>query len=183
MQQLLSDRAAAFAANDPVAGLCWVADVDDGEAHVRTLVLRELDGQLALFGNASSRKWLNWQNQTIRLAIYLPSQNVQYRLACAGEELAPELVHSSWLQRPAVPKQLDWLYQRRPQSSPIESRERLTEELEEIGAPKAAPDSARGLSLSPFEIERLDLGTASGIHDRRLYTLTGERWSETVLVP
>ncbi|MEM7077756.1 MAG: pyridoxamine 5'-phosphate oxidase family protein, partial [Pseudomonadota bacterium] len=53
-----SDRAAAFAAEDPNAALCTVASVDaDGEPQARTLVLRNVEEQLALFINASSPKW------------------------------------------------------------------------------------------------------------------------------
>lgn len=183
LQQLLAERRAAIAANDPVAGLCWAASIEDGAAQVRTLVLRELDGQLALFINASSGKWQAWQQQPVAIAIYLPTQNLQYRLRCETSEIDPDAVHRSWLQRPAVPKQLDWLYERRPQSSPIESRQTLIEELAAIGAPQQAPQSARGIALRPSEIERLDLGTDSGVHDRRRYTRSGEGWEMTVLVP
>jgi hypothetical protein len=40
-----------------------------------------------------------------------------------------------------------------------------------------------GFFLLPSRIERLDLGQADGIHDRRRYTLGNPGWYEAVLVP
>ena len=192
LARLLEERRRAAENNDPVAGLCWAANVDAGEAQVRTLVLRELDGRLALFLNALSPKWHSWQAQTLPLALYLPTLSLQYRLRCRVEAIDAGTVHASWQQRPPVPKQLDWLYPRRPQSGAIESRQQLIDELSELGFPEVAPEHAAGLYLHPFEIDRLDLGTDNGVHDRRLYRLQDphdagpqgvRNWSETVLVP
>jgi pyridoxine/pyridoxamine 5'-phosphate oxidase len=81
---------------------------------------------------------------------------------------------------------MDWLYTRRlPQSSIIASREALLHELEtlELPEPLTAPHTASGFYLAPQVIDRLDLGMANGIHDRRRYRLGNPSWSEEVLVP
>ena len=181
-----SDRQRAFAANDAMAPLCTTANVDaTGNAQLRTLVLRDVDGQLALFINATSPKWPHLQTQ-VSLLTYWPTVNLQYRLQCHTTEVAPEIVAASWQLRPPAPKQMDWFYtQHLAQSSEIESRQVLLEQVaaQQLPDPLQAPSSARGLLLQPFVIERLDLNQDNGIHDRRFNRLQNGSWTEKVLVP
>ena len=204
--RLREDRARAAERADPMANLCVLATVDAGEPAARTMVLRDLgdfrtgaaDGQSAeapgpsglgrppgfgLFVNSTSPKVREFrQSSTVVIVVYLPSLSVQYRLRCSLDPLPEALVRASWQLRPPIPKRMDWLYEDRPQSSCIDSRGALIDRL--AGSePAAAPASAVGFALVAKTVERLDLDTPDGIHDRRRYTFTGRDWREEVLVP
>ena len=187
---LRRERAAAAAADDPMANLCVLATVAGGAPRARTLVLREVGGagelgeRFALFFNRTSPKQgeLAASAHAATLVVYLPSQSVQYRLDCALTPMPPAVVHESWQLRPPVPKRMDWLYEHHPQSSPISSRERLRALLPSE-TPASAPASALGFYIEPNAVERLDLAQDDGIHDRRRYTRVDGGWREDVLVP
>ena len=184
VRRLREERARARNLEDPYAELCALATVDShNRPQVRTLVLRDLDDRLAVFVNASSPKWPSMHR--VAALVYLASLGVQYRLDCATEPVPAELVRASWQLRGVIPKRLDWLYEQRDQSSPLESRRQLLAELEAapVSDPLAAPDTARGLYLVPHRIERLDVHHESGVHDRRRWRLAGDTWRERVLVP
>ena len=184
IQWLGEDRQRARTQQDPYADLCALATVDArGNAQVRTLVLRDLDGRLAVFVNASSPKWPHMQR--VAAVIFLASVNVQYRLACVTQPVPAGLVHELWQHRPEAPKQLDWFYRQRPQSAELMSRQQLLDELAALQAPEplVAPESARGLYLQPEAVERLDLNTDNGVHDRRHWRLVDGAWRARVLVP
>ncbi|XOV84393.1 MAG: hypothetical protein ACFHXK_04600 [bacterium] len=180
------ERAAAFAAEDPMAALCTVANVDgNGRAQLRTLVLRNVDDDLAVFINATSPKWSALQ-QSFAVQTYWPSIAIQYRLQVTSKPVAAQLVHESWQMRPDMPKRMDWLYQQHAQqSSPIESRQALITLLDGVRLPDplVAPEHASGLILVPHEIERLDLNQANGVHDRSHFQLKDNQWTVTTLVP
>ena len=180
------ERGDAFAAKDPMAPLSTVASVDaSGVPQLRTLVLRDLDGRLALFINATSPKWES-VSKACAVCTYWPSTQIQYRISATTEPVPAEIVAESWLLRPDAPKRMDWFYtQMTPQSSPIEGRDALLNSLQDLNLPDplVAPDTARGLYLNPTSIERLDLTQANGVHDRTLYTLEAEEWRVSTLVP
>ncbi|MEM7100732.1 MAG: pyridoxamine 5'-phosphate oxidase family protein [Pseudomonadota bacterium] len=181
-----ADRSAAFAAKDPMAALCSVATIDaQGHPCVRTLVLRDLEGQLALFVNASSPKWNALQEQ-FSIMTYWPSQQIQYRFMVSGDPIPHEIVAQSWDLRPAAPKRMDWFYeQMATQSTPIADRDTLLAQLDalELNEPLNAPSNARGLALNPVSVERLDLTQENGVHDRVLFARVDEHWEQRVLVP
>jgi pyridoxamine 5'-phosphate oxidase len=186
LQLFNSDRDRARAQEDAMAHLCTVANVDaNGQAQVRTLVLREIAGQLAIFVNATSPKWAHLQNGFV-LHTYWPSVQVQYRMQVSSAPLDNKTVHDSWHMRPDMPKRMDWFYeQQRVQSSPIDSREALLEQINTVQLPDPlhAPDNARGLLIQPFEIERLDLTQPEGVHDRTRFLLAKDEWQVLTLVP
>ena len=184
LRRLREDRARARELNDPYAELCALATVDSQRnPQVRTLVLRDLDERLAVFINDSSPKWPSMDR--VAAVLFLASLDIQYRLECRTEPVPAQTVKASWQLRPEIPKRLDWLYEERRQSSRLESREQLLAELAAapVPDPLVAPDSARGLYLVPHRIERLDVSHDSGVHDRRLWSLTEGAWLERVLVP
>ena len=167
-----------------MAGVAIVASVTPaGEPAARTLVLRDLDSELALFINATSPKMTEFEtSETIALVVWLPSIQIQYRLTVRLERIPVDVVHESWQLRPDPPKKMDWVYRDHPQSSEIVNRAALLDVLP-AEVPTSAPDSAVGFFLRVDQIERLDLGQANGVHDRRLYRRTETTWSEAVLVP
>ena len=174
-----------------------LASVGGGEPRVRTLVLRDVDDTVALeaapegfaatgfglFLNRTSPKFREFgESDCVAVLVYLPSLAVQYRLRCRLRPLPAQVVHESWRLRPSVPKRMDWLYERFPQSGAIGSREELVALLQGP-EPTDAPDTAVGFVLNTDSVERLDLGQEDGIHDRRRYTIAGGRWVEEILVP
>jgi pyridoxamine 5'-phosphate oxidase len=186
--QLIDDRNAARAQADPCANICTTATVDDhGHPQARTLVLREIEERLAVFGNETSPKWQEMSAaRPIAVVVWLPSLNLQYRLRCETEEIPKEIVHESWGLRPDVPKRLDWYYtNHQPQSSKLPDRETLLRQLQTLALPDplVAPATASGLYLTPQSVDRLDLNQADGVHDRRHFERVAEAWVESILVP
>ena len=166
-----------------MANLCVLATVGAERPEARTLVLRDVDHRLALFFNGHSPKAREvGHSDAVAVLVYLPSLSLQYRLHTTLTAIPPDIVHANWQYRPDVPKKMDWLYERHPQSSAIASRQALIENLPET-TPDRAPASAIGYFLAPLAVERLDLGQANGVHDRRRYTHQGEVWHERILVP
>lgn len=186
---LLSDRARAFEERDPCASLCTLANIDElGFAQARTLVLRELEARLAVFVNTTSPKWQALRQGPVSLVVWLPSQQIQYRLNCTTEEIPQQQVHDSWHLRPDAPKKMDWFYsQVAPQSSAIGDRTRLLSALSDLALPEPliAPETAHGVFLLPVRIERLYLGEDNGIHNRVLYQHdeNAGTWSQATLIP
>lgn len=187
LARLQAERSLARSREDPCANLCTLANVDaDGLPQARTVILRDLENRLAVFVNATSPKFAQLENGPLSIVIWLPSLNVQYRLAATTEPVPAALVAGSWQLRPDPPKRMDWLYTtRQAQSSPIASREALLDLLTGLELPEilSAPDTARGLYLQPSMIERLDLNQENGVHDRRRWVAGNPTWRETVLVP
>ena len=62
IEQFYADRAEAQAAQDPMAAVCCVASYDGAQVQQRTLVLRDVEGELAIFINATSPKWATLQD-------------------------------------------------------------------------------------------------------------------------
>jgi pyridoxamine 5'-phosphate oxidase len=185
---LASDRDRARRRSDPCANLCTLATVDAaGHPQARTVILRDLNGRLAIFTNETSPKWQQLElSPSLALVVWLPSVEVQYRLRCRARPVAKPVVAESWQLRPEPPKRLDWFFTRvQPQSSPIASRDSLLEQVAALvlREPLVAPRTAAGLYLEPYEVERLDLTTPEGIHDRRVYRRRFDGWHEVVLVP
>jgi len=152
---------------------------------MRTLVLRDVENHLAIFVNATSPKWRHLQTGFV-LHTYWPSVEIQYRMHVRAAPLEREVVHDSWHLRPDAPKRMDWFYEQHgEQSTPIESRATLLAKLERLDLPRPlrAPDNARGLLITPYEIERLDLTQPEGVHDRQLFTRVEAGWRRSVLVP
>ena len=181
-----AERARARAAEDPMANLCTVANVDEHQrAQLRTLVLREVGGELAVFVNATSPKW-RALTTGFAMHTFWPSVNVQYRFQVQATDVDADIVAESWQLRPDAPKRMDWFYEQHiPQSQPIASRDELLSRLAQVklNEPLTAPANARGLIMQPVHIERLDLNQPNGVHDRRAYALTEEGWVLTTLVP
>lgn len=188
LTQLFDDRALARQRDDPCANLCTAASIDlNGHPQARTLVLREIGGQLAVFGNETSPKWQEFNADTpVAIVVWLPTLQLQYRLSCRTEVVPKAIVHESWQLRPDAAKRLDWFYTtHHPQSARLPHREALLERLQSLQVPDplVAPDTAGGLFLHPRIIDRLDLDQPDRVHDRRHFELVDGVWVESVLVP
>ena len=170
-----------------MAALLSLATVSTaGRPEVRTLVLRDVQGQLAIFINRTSPKWQALQpQQTLQFMTYWPSSQLQYRFDCTFTEIESAIVHPSWRLRPESPRRLDHVYDTQaPQSTPVADRAQLlahagSVEPDQLETPTS---NAIGLFLEPECIERLDLNMQGEPHDRRRYRRTNG-WQEEVLVP
>jgi len=181
---LRADRQRARAAGDPLAGLCWLATSAGGAASVRTLVLREVDGDFAIFTNASSPKWRQLlSGAQPELLVYLPSCRAQYRLRGVLTPIAAATMAQHWQQRPDWGRRLDHAYERQAQSSELVSAELLDAIRACTDAPSAMPPGVRGLRLQATRIERLLLDDTRPPHDRRLWQHDGCLWREVLLMP
>ena len=186
IEQFKIDRSLAKAEADPYANLCVVSTVDsNGLPQSRTLVLRDVDDSLALFINKTSPKWKEFQNGIV-IQTYWASIQIQYRIRASTRAIKQDIINESWQLRPDIPKKMDWIYHLKfPQSTKIGSIKDLRNELEKIENThnlEAAPEAA-GLLLLPDQIERLDLNTPDGIHDRKLFKKINSRWSAEQLIP
>jgi pyridoxine/pyridoxamine 5'-phosphate oxidase len=186
--QLINDRNAARDQGDPCANLCTAATVDQhGHPQARTLVLREIEDRLAVFSNKTSPKWPQMSaGAAVAIVVWLPSLQLQYRLACQTEAIAEEIVHESWQLRGEVPKRMDWYYSdQQSQGSRVPDRDTLLRQLQavDLPSPLVAPATASGLYLVPHSVDRLDLNQPDGVHDRRRFELVGQAWVESILVP
>ena len=95
-------------------------------------------------------------------------------------------MHESWHLRDDPPKRMDWYYTTvQAQSSPVADRDYLLASLAALKLPEplVAPATAQGLFLRASFIDRLDLGQANGVHDRRCFEWAQDAWQESVLVP
>ena len=198
--QLANDRAQARAQGDAMANLACLATAADGQAAARMLVLRDIDDELALFYSDTSPKSAQLRNGARpELLIYLPSLNVQYRLAVRLRALPAALLNLHWQRRPEAAKRIDWFYNTvSAQSLPIASRAALQQAVAKnahSGATSLSqpPPAAGGYFLDVQAIERLHIQDTDPPHDRRRYIRIGstahaghpaqQEWQEQVLVP
>ena len=186
LQLFKLDQQAAKNQKDPYAGLCVVSTINkDMQPQSRTLVLREVEGSLAIFINKSSPKWNELKNG-IAVQTYWASTQVQYRMSVSTKPVDKKIINESWQLRPDIPKKMDRIYENGfPQSTEVSSLDQIRVETQKISSVDklTATQNATGLILIPHKIERLSLDTLDGIHDRKLYLETEEGWSESQLMP
>jgi|TARA_B110000263_G_scaffold222076_1_gene210933 pyridoxamine 5'-phosphate oxidase len=192
IERIQSDRAQARRLDDPNADLCFLALADSsGHASVRTLVLRDISEQgITLFINRTSPKWhIIDQGGDAELLIWYPSVQRQYRIRGTLTEIDAKTIATNWQRRPVGSKYLDHVYEEMgAQSSFIDSRESLTSKLADLKSSTSSddlsvPPSATGVSLNYSSIDMLDLNKEDRIHDRQLFTLTGNSWQSKVMIP
>jgi pyridoxine/pyridoxamine 5'-phosphate oxidase len=180
-----AEQQRAVAASDPMAPLVSLATVArTGQPEVRTLVLRWLNDQPALFVNATSPKWeAITAEPRVALLAYWPSLKIQYRLDGTVTPLAAEPVQRSWRMRPPVPRKLDQLYESKAaQSSVLPPSEDLASWLAATDEdPQAVPASATGLLFAAERIERLALQD-NAPHDRA-QARAAHQWQLERLMP
>jgi pyridoxine/pyridoxamine 5'-phosphate oxidase len=193
VEQIAADRDAARQLADPNADVCFLATSDaNGQAHVRTLVLRDIvDNRFGVYLSRTSPKWKQLaENDGYELLLFYPTIARQYRLSGTVQEIESAIVTSNWHMRPAGSKYMDYFYREvEPQSSSIESRQALISGIDSLKTRFPNPgdlhpsDLAAGLDLVITSIDRLDISDPDRIHDRIRYSLRKGNWVEQVLVP
>jgi len=186
---LANDRQKARASADPWANLCVLSTTDaSGDPQARVVVLRELDQRFAIFVNGTSPKHSQLPNSQRHCVLaYFASLGVQYRLTVTFESVPATIVRRSWLERPRIPKVMDWFYERvQPQSTVIASShvigERYAKLDESLPTSVEAPAAALGYFLVVEQVERLELA-GDRIHSRQRYRSEGSGWQVSELVP
>lgn len=165
------DRLRARELGDPWADLCVMASIEGESARLRVLVLRNLAEGLGVFYNGHSPKahQLDQHPQT-ELLTYYDSIKVQYRLGVELRPVSREIIEIHWPLRPQVSKQLDWLYERLPQGSPIDPSKSLQSLLLETEFHTHPPPGASGAMLEIRSIDRLRLNP-DGAHERDFFDM------------
>lgn len=192
IEEIKQSRTEARKVQDANADVCFLALASPaGEASVRTLVLRDIkENRFSLFINQSSPKsQLLSEGATYQLLLWYPSQQRQFRISGTSEPIDSASVRANWHRRPSGSKYLDYVYKEfAAQSSPLESRQQLTAEIDRLKAlhkpdDMTPPDQVTGVELVANEIEMLDLNRDDRIHDRIQFTLASGVWTSTALVP
>ena len=192
IDEIKQTRNEARKVHDANADVCFLALASpEGEASVRTLVLRDInENRFSLFINQSSPKWqLFSKGANYQLLLWYPSQQRQFRISGRSEAIDSEAVRTNWHRRPAGSKYLDYVYKEfAPQSSSLDSREALSVEIERLKSlhkpdDMTPPEEVTGVDLIANDIEMLDLNRDDRIHDRVRFTLSAGAWSSEPLVP
>ena len=192
IELVVADRTAARDSKDPNADICFLALAGpDAKASIRTLVLRDIvANKFVLFMNETSPKWRQLSaNAHYEILLWYPSQQKQYRISGSSEKLPQSIVDANWQYRPDGSKFLDYVYQEMaPQSSIIDSRQILVDEIDRIKSRYPVPNMkppryVAGIQLIAERIEVLDLNREDRIHDRRMFRLTDSGWQSRVMVP
>jgi pyridoxamine 5'-phosphate oxidase len=192
IHKLQSDRTEARKLGDTNADICFLALADSsGKASVRTLVLRDIiNNRFTLFINKSSPKWEALSGgANLELLIWYSSMQRQYRISGTTQELDPETVKMNWRRRPIGSKYLDYVYEQLgAQSTPINSRQVLTDKIKQLKSELPAddmkpPSLVAGIEIIADRIEMLDLNMEDRIHDRQIHTFDGRQWTSETLIP
>ena len=191
VEQIIADRSRARQSSDPNADVCFLATTDnDGRAHVRTLVLRDIvDNRFGIYLNKSSPKWKQLAGHNgYELLLFYPTVLRQYRLSGGIQEIEPAIVDSNWRLRPPGSKYMDYFYHDgNSQSADIESRQALITGIDSLKSRFPDPgelqptDLAAGLDLVITSIDWLDISDSNRIHHRIRFSLREGTWIEQVL--
>jgi pyridoxamine 5'-phosphate oxidase len=188
---IVLDRQRARAASDPLTDICILATAGPGSAPgVRALVLRDVgpDG-VGLLVSATSPKWEPLCSGRYECLLLWMSIHRQYRIGGGLAPMAEPRVEDYWQRKVHESRLLDLYYDRvQAQSSAIGSRAAFLAGIDglrrEHATPEAVPRPAllRGVYLVPVRIEAWR-GSPDRLHDRHLYTRSGQGWREQTLVP
>ena len=183
---LATDREEARSLNDPMVDRCILGTIDrNSKPALRTLVLREIEGQLAVFYSQSSSKHgelLNSRNRA-SLLIFLPSIGVQYRVDAKLTKVPRDIVEQHWQLKPNAAKRMDAIYERLPQSAVVDDFAAFMTIYLGTVPPRKAPLNGTGCYVEATSIERLRLRTDPEFHERALFRLGKRGWEGKWLVP
>ena len=171
--------------NDPEAMAFATADAQ-GRPSVRIVLLRRVgpDG-FGFFTNLDSRKGLELgDNPYGALAIHWKSSRKQIRAEGRVEQVSDAEADEYFGSRSRDSRIGSWASD---QSRPLESRELFEQRLEEMqkrfeGQEVPRPPRWSGYRLIPDRIEFWS-DRPHRLHERRVFMLEGDRWSEGLLYP
>lgn len=191
-----SDRELARQRRDTTAEYACFATVDtSGEPHARFVTMGAIDDDHLTFRAASSSPKLDQLRDSggYELTAYWPTVARQYRLRGTYRWVPASDFPEVYAGFPWRTKVWDWLHEELAQSAPVPERayfvdrfERCGPELERrFGSREAVPPSpSAGLvRLEPQRVEVQEIEPEHRLHDRRVLSLAGERWTQVILVP
>jgi len=190
---LLQSFQQAQASGDSNAKFCVLTTVDEGGLPVsRTVTIREIgpDGVVIYVNEQSPKVDHLRKNRNYELLFFWPSSIRQFRIRGNYEIYASDKQLQSWRDKPYVGKLYD-LFQsgEQRQSSTLSSRQEYLEKIAQLkqafpeGEDLQMPAEQLSLRFKPDYIETWFASMSDGLHDRRLYRLTGKGWRCQVLVP
>ena len=183
---LQEDRDLARVREDPCVDRCVLGTIDSqGEVQQRVLVLRDIDGQLALFYSATSAKHRELTERGFKASLltFFPTIGVQYRMSIQLHPIESNIVRDSWQFKPNAAKRMDALYRRFPQGTVVSDIEEFETLYAASVPPRQAPQHSVGYFVRPELIERLVLKTDPAMHVRERYLRQNDSWVNLRLVP
>lgn len=160
---------------------------EQGRPTSRIVLLKGIENQCFVF-------YTNYQSQKGRelatspacaLTFFWPELERQIRIEGVAARVSPETSDQYFQSRPRGSQIGAWSS---PQSSVIKDRHLLEQRVAEIEKkfqgmePLPRPHQWGGYAVAPFEIEFWQ-GRPSRLHDRIVYTLSGDQWSIHRLAP
>ncbi|HTY79140.1 MAG TPA: pyridoxamine 5'-phosphate oxidase family protein [Candidatus Bathyarchaeia archaeon] len=178
---------------DPQADVCFLVTVGaGGRPEARPVSLRDVDGDgFGLLLNERSLKWRQIETAgQCSLTILWSSVGRQYRVYGELRSMRAERLRFWWDRKGLGSRLLEHYYDAyAAQSEPVASREAFLAGIAELGRryPDAAsvppPPGLRGVCLWPTAIDVWHSSPADRLHDRRLFTRSGDGWTFETLVP
>jgi pyridoxamine 5'-phosphate oxidase len=191
--EIIDARQEARKCHDPHVDVCFLATVTaQGRPEVRAVSLRDIDAKgFGLLLNTMSPKWQQLTAGQCSLHLLWSTVRRQYRVYGHIEDMEPERLQQYWQRKGHGSRLLEYYYETfHAQSQPIPSRSYLLEGIAALTkryptkeTMPGPPETLRGVSLSPTEIDVWHGSPEDRLHDRRLYTRTDTGWSYCTLVP
>ena len=192
IDEIITERKRAREQDDPNVDVCFLSTITAaGHPTVRAISLRDIDERgFELLLNSETPKWDQLQEgKGFELLMFWHSVVRQYRIRGSIEPLEEEKTLVYWERKSLGSRLLELYYPTfERQTASVSSRQHLLENMEALKEkyPTAGdvplPDVLRGMRIVPDRIEAWH-GGRERLHERSLYTRTGEGWSVQVLVP
>lgn len=152
----------------------------------RVVLVKRADANgFVFYTNLDSRKSRELRdNPKASLCFWWPPLEQQVRVEGGVEPVAPADADAYWKTRPRGSQIAAWASR---QSEPLRSRDELVGQFERIrrkydGRPVPRPPFWSGFRLVPERIEFWS-GHDDRLHERELFTKTGDGWQKTLLCP
>ena len=192
IDEIIAERKQARELGDANVDVCFLSTITAaGHPTVRAISLRDIDERgFELLLNSETPKWDQLhEGKGFEMLMFWHSVVRQYRIRGSMEPLEREKTLVYWERKSLGSRLLELYYPTfERQTTAVPSRQHLLQNMEALKQkhPSAdsvpLPDELRGVRVVPEHIEAWH-GGSERLHDRRLYTRSGEGWSVQVLVP